>query len=217
MKTINLRNVLCAITFAGMTIFTANPLIAQKENAPSSPQPLPQQFRDMVQGSNSVTSRSGNEYRVVSLNRLNRFWRNAQDSLSNVRQNLKQTQERVGSQDTDLRSLNASIREKDAIIAASEHESSHISVLGLDFPKKGFLNFFWIAVLVLTLLLAGAVYQYRSSQTVTSRTRQDYRRLQHELEEFRKTSLEKERRLRRELQTERNLVEELKVTASQKR
>ncbi|MEO0332088.1 MAG: hypothetical protein AAF223_10430, partial [Bacteroidota bacterium] len=66
------------------------------------------------------------------------------------------------------------------------------------------------------LLLAGAIYQYRSSQKVTSRTRQDYRKIQHELEEFRKTSLEKERRLRRELQTERNLVEELKVT-SQKR
>ncbi len=216
MKTINLRNVLFAITFIGIIIFIANPLVAQEENIPSVPQPLPQQFQEMVQGSNSVTSRSGNEYRVVSLNRLNRFWRNAQDSLKNVRQDLRQTQDRVASQDSELNSLNASIREKDAIIAASEHESTHISVLGLDFPKTGFLNFFWITVLVLALLLAGAIYQYRSSQKVTSRTRQDYRKIQHELEEFRKTSLEKERRLRRELQTERNLVEELKVT-SQKR
>jgi len=72
-------------------------------------------------------------------------------------------------------------------------------------------------VLVLALLLAGAIYQYRNSQKVTSKTRQDYRKLQHEIEEFRKNYLEKERRLRRELQTERNLVEELKVVASQKR
>ncbi|GEM_PF-2528108 len=217
MKTFNLRNTFIAISFVGIMFFIIGSAVAQQENSNPNNQPLPQQFGEMVQESNSVTSKSGNEYRVVSLNRLNRFWKNAQDSLKNVRQDLRQTQERVATQEADLNSVNASVREKDAIIAASDHDSTHISVLGIDFPKSGFLNFFWIAVLVLALLLAAAVYQYRSSQNVTSKTRKDYRKLQHELEEFRKTSLEKERRLRRELQTERNLVEELKVTASQKR
>jgi len=217
MKMINLHNFFLAISLVGIMVLTIRPAVAQQENSDFNNQPLSQQFSEMVQGSNSVTSKSGAEYRVVSRNRLNRFWNNAKDSLTNVRQDLRQTQERVVTQEADLNSMNTSVREKDAIIAASEHDSTHIGVLGMDIPKEGFLNFFWITVLVLALLLGGAIYQYRSSQNVTSRTRKDYRKLQHELEEFRKTSLEKERRLRRELQTERNLVEELKVTASQKR
>ncbi|WKN41175.1 hypothetical protein [Tunicatimonas pelagia] len=217
MKTINLRNIFIAVSFVGIMLFIIGSAVAQQGNGTPTNQPLQQQFSEMVQDSNPVKSKSGAEYRVVSRNRLNRFWGNAKDSLTNVRQDLQQTQERVATQESDLNSMNTSIREKDAIIAASEHDSTHISVLGIDFPKEGFLNFFWIAVLVLVLLLGGAIYQYRNSQKVTSRTRQDYRKLQHELEEFRKTSLEKERRLRRELQTERNLVEELRVTSSQKR
>jgi hypothetical protein len=216
MKTINLQNISLAVLLTVASFLTTYSSYAQEEAASGS-QPLSQQFNEMVQESNSVTSRSGNEYRVVSLNTLNAFWSNARDSLTNVRQALRQTRDQVASQDTELKSLNSSIREKDAIIAASEHDSTHISVLGMDIPKEGFLNFFWITVLVLALLLGGAIYQYRNSQKVTSKTRQDYRKLQHEIEEFRKTSLEKERRLRRELQTERNLVEELKVVASQKR
>nr|WKN36573.1 hypothetical protein K4G66_29875 [Tunicatimonas sp. TK19036] len=213
MKTINLRNVL----FGTFFLWTSFAIAQEAEETATAPQKLPQQFQEMVQESNSVKSSSGNEYKVVSLSRLNRFWENARDSLSNVRQDLRQTLDQVATQDAELKSLNSSIREKDAIVAASEHDSTHISVLGMDIPKEGFLNFFWITVLILALLLGGAIYQYRNSQLVTSRTRQDYRKLQHELEEFRKTSLEKERRLRRELQTERNLVEELKVVASQKR
>jgi len=213
MKTIDLRNIFFATFFLCASIS-----FAQDSDEPAnSPQPLSEQFSQMKEESNSVTSRSGNEYRVVSLNRLNAFWNNARDSLTNVRQELRQSRNQVSTQDADLKSLNSSIREKDAIIAASEHDSTHIGVLGMDIPKEGFLNFFWITMLVLALLLAGAIYQYRNSQKVTSKTRQDYRKLQHEIEEFRKTSLEKERRLRRELQTERNLVEELKVVASQKR
>lgn len=213
MKTINLRNLLFGI----FLLWTSLAFAQEADETENTPQELSQQFQEMVQESNSVKSSSGNEYKVVSLGRLNRFWDNARDSLVNVRQNLRQTLDQVATQDTELKSLNSSIREKDAIVAASEHDSTHISVLGMDIQKDGFLNFFWISVLILALLLGGAIYQYRNSQKVTSRTRQDYRKLQHELEEFRKTSLEKERRLRRELQTERNLVEELKVVASQKR
>ncbi|MEM9674221.1 MAG: hypothetical protein ACFB15_24440 [Cyclobacteriaceae bacterium] len=216
MKTINLQNISLAVLLTVASFLTTYSSYAQEEAASGS-QPLSQQFNEMVQDANPVKSKSGAEYRVVSRNRLNRFWNNAKDSLTNVRQDLQQTQARVATQESDLNTLNSSIREKDAIIAASEHDSTHISVLGMDIPKEGFLNFFWITVLVLALLLGGAIYQYRNSQKVTSKTRQDYRKLQHEIEEFRKTSLEKERRLRRELQTERNLVEELKVVASQKR
>lgn len=178
---------------------------------------LPQQFEDLKERSNTYTSNSNNQYKVVRLSLLNQFWNNVSDSLGDVRLDLRETLGQVDTQEAEIRSLNSSIREKDAIVAASEHDSTHITVLGMDIPKEGFLNFFWIAVLILGLLLGGAIYQYRNSQRVTSRTRQDYRKLQHELEEFRKSSLEKERRLRRELQTERNLVEELKVVASQKR
>jgi predicted nucleic acid-binding Zn-ribbon protein len=213
MKTINLRYVL----FAALVLWASTSFGQEADETETVPMTLPQQFQDLKEKSNTYKSSSNNQYKVVRLTLLNQFWTNISDSLTDIRQELRETQGQVATQEAEIRSLNSSIREKDAIVAASEHDSTHITVLGMDIPKEGFLNFFWITVLILALLLGAAIYQYRNSQRVTSRTRQDYRKLQHELEEFRKSSLEKERRLRRELQTERNLVEELKVVASQKR
>lgn len=211
MKTINFRTSLVGI-FCCLTLS----LYAQNATQPQEPQEegpktLTEQFLFLKKKSNSWQ-----EYKVVKETMLNSFWANIQDSLATFHRQLSETQAKVDAQNEEIQKINETLAAKDKTIQASEHASTHISVLGIDFMKESFVTFFWIAVSVLALLLALAILQYKRSDQVTAKTRHDYRSLQHELEEFRKKALERERKLRRELQTERNTVEELRATTGQK-
>lgn len=213
MKTINFRSTL---TLVGIFCCLTLSLYAQNANQPEEPQEeavntLTEQFLYLKKKSNSWQ-----EYKVVKETMLNNFWANIQDSVATFHRQLSETQAKVDAQNKEIQKVNETLAAKDKTIQASEHASTHISVLGIDVLKESFVTFFWISVSVLALLLGLAIYQYKRSDQVTAKTRHDYRALQHELEEFRKKSLERERKLRRELQTERNTVEELKATAGQK-
>ena len=155
--------------------------------------------------------------KVIRLRNLDEFWANVRDSVATVRQQLNSTQSQIDAHEQEMASMKEELQEGQAAVQASQYDSTHISVLGIDVLKAGFLSFFWITVSILTLMLLIAIYQYRNSKRVTSKTQKNLRALQREIDDFRKKSLEKERKLRRELQTERNHVEELKLMASQKR
>ncbi len=217
MKTINFRTVLVGILCCfSLSLAAQNAATTQTPAQAQAPEEevantLTEQFVLLKKKSNRWQ-----EYRVVKETNLNQFWVNIQDSIANFQQQLNETQAKVVDQNQQIQKLNETITDKDESIQASEHASTHINVLGIDIMKESFLTFFWISVSVLALLLAFAIYQFKRSNRVTAKTRYDFRSLQHELEEFRKTALERERKLRRELQTERNMVEELKAMTGQK-
>ena len=195
----------------------SHPLFAQgvaPVEAPPAYQPttLQEQFVYLKEQSSTYKNK-----KIIREARLNQLWTNVQDSLAQVQNKLTVTQGKIGAQNEEISSLNEKLQEQQQAVSDSEHASTHISVLGIDMLKQNFLSFFWITASILTLLLLGALYQYRNSKLVTSKTQYNLRAIQRELEDFRKKSLEKERKLRRELQTERNRVEELKLVASQKR
>ncbi len=204
----------------GLLIFSTYTLSAQVVAPAEQPipknflpnAPLQEQFVFLKDQSNSYKDK-----KIIREARLNRFWTNVKDSLAQVQQQLTATQAKFNTQGAEIGSLNETITEQQKTVDASEHASTHISVMGIDMLKNSFLSFFWITASILTLLLLVALYQYRNSKQVTSKTQYNLRAIQRELEDFRKKSLEKERKLRRELQTERNRVEELKLVASQKR
>lgn len=211
MKTVNFRNVLvgilCSLSLS-LSAQNANPAEEPEEEAPNT---LSEQFLELKKKSNSYK-----EYKVVKETWLNGLWANIQDSVATVKQDLRETQAKVEAQNQKIQKLNESMAAKDKAVQASEHASTHISVLGMEVLKGSFLTFFWISISILGLLLALALYQYKRSNQLSAKTRKDYHSLQHELEEVRKTSLERERKLRRELQTERNMVEELRTSTGQK-
>ena len=187
--------------------------VAPAEALPAyQPTTLQEQFVYLKEQSSTYKDK-----KIIREARLNRLWTNVQDSLAQVQKKLTATQGKVGAQNEEITSLNGELKAQQQAVNDSEHASTHISVLGMDMLKQNFLSFFWITASILTLLLLGALYQYRNSKQVTSKTQYNLRAIQRELEDFRKKSLEKERKLRRELQTERNRVEELKLVASQKR
>lgn len=192
----------------------SNPLRAQEAAAPPEyvPSTLQEQFVYLKEQLSTYKDK-----KIIREVRLNRLWNNVKDSLAQVQQQLTATQGKVDAQEGEIASLNEDLEAQQQAVSDSEHASTHISVLGINMLKQNFLSFFWIIASILTLLLLGALYQYRNSKRVTSKTQYNLRAIQRELEDFRKKSLEKERKLRRELQTERNRVEELKLVASQKR
>ena len=206
MRTIILR--LLVISLLGLSL---HDVVAQSPTT-QTPSTLNEQFVFLKEESNTYKDK-----KIIRETELNRFWTNVRDSLSQVHQQLALTKNNINARKAEIDTLNAKLESQREMVEESEHASTHISVMGIDILKNSFLSFFWITASVLTLLLLGALYQYRNSKMVTSKTQYNLRAIQRELEDFRKKSLEKERKLRRELQTERNRVEELKLVASQKR
>ena len=211
MRTIILRLLVISILGIGLPGLSLYDAVAQ---APSTrtPSTLQEQFIYLKEESNTYKDK-----KIIRETELNQFWTNVRDSLAQVHRQLARTENNINAQEAEIDTLNARLESQRQMVEESEHASTHISVMGIDILKSNFLSFFWITASVLTLLLLGALYQYRHSKMVTSKTQYNLRAIQRELEDFRKKSLEKERKLRRELQTERNRVEELKLVASQKR
>jgi septal ring factor EnvC (AmiA/AmiB activator) len=200
--------IILGVGFSGLSPVDA---VAQSPST-RTPSTLQEQFVFLKEESNTYKDK-----KIIRETELNQFWTNVRDSLAQVHQQLARTKNNINAQEAEIDTLNARLESQRQMVEESEHASTHISVLGIDILKNSFLSFFWITASVLTLLLLGALYQYRHSKMVTSKTQYNLRAIQRELEDFRKKSLEKERKLRRELQTERNRVEELKLVASQKR
>ncbi|MGB3850748.1 MAG: hypothetical protein WA958_12330 [Tunicatimonas sp.] len=211
MKTIILHSLAICTLSISLQGFLSQDAIAQAASN-YKPSTLREQFVFLKEESNTYKDK-----KIIRVTELNRFWTNVRDSLKQVHEQLALTQNNINTQGAEIDTLNSKLESQRAMVEESEHASTHISVMGIDILKNNFLSFFWITASVLTLLLLGALYQYRNSRMVTSKTQYNLRAIQRELEDFRKKSLEKERKLRRELQTERNRVEELKLVASQKR
>ena len=211
MKTIILRLSVVGLLTVSLFELSSHNAVAQTSST-GSPSTLREQFVFLKEESNTYKDK-----KIIRETELNRFWTNVRDSLVQVHQQLALTKNNINTQKAEIDTLNARLESQREMVEESEHASTHISVMGIDVLKSNFLSFFWITASVLTLLLLGALYQYRNSKMVTSKTQYNLRAIQRELEDFRKKSLEKERKLRRELQTERNRVEELKLVASQKR
>ena len=208
-----MKTVLQRTLAIGLLCIGFHSLLAQEAASPEyTPSTLQEQFVYLKEQSNTFENK-----KIIREAQLNLLWTNVQDSLAQVHQQLGATQDKVAAQNDEISSLNEDLKAQQQAVNDSEHASTHITVLGIDMLKQNFLSFFWITASILTLLLLGALYQYRNSKRVTSKTQYNLRAIQRELEDFRKKSLEKERKLRRELQTERNRVEELKLVASQKR
>lgn len=215
MKTATFIKIVCRwILLLGFLCVGSLTLLAQinteEQIAPDAS--LQQQFIYLKENANTYKDK-----KIVRETALNQFWTNVRDSVATVRQQLNASQSQINAHEQEMASMKEELQEGQAAVQASEYDSTHISVLGINVLKAGFLSFFWITVSILTLMLLIAIYQYRNSKRVTSKTQKNLRALQREIDDFRKKSLEKERKLRRELQTERNHVEELKLMASQKR
>lgn len=153
-------------------------------------------------------SESFKQYKVIERQALNAFWQTTQDSIAQLKANLKTEQELTASQEDTINQLNQTINTKDEEIAELETQTSTIEVFGLDVSKSTyiFISFFSVGVLIIVLIVF--LYRFKENNRIARAKVIEYDKLHNEFEEYKRKALEKQMKLRRELQTERNKLEE---------
>ena len=190
-------------------------MVLGQETAPTpTPQPqqevivlqdLDQQFQYLKQKSETYQT-----YKVIKEYRLNAFWKNVMDSTRLTKNKLTEAREQLAGKEEEVQNLQKDLEDNQQQLEQANHESTRISVLGVDVLKSNYVFGMWGLVAGLVALLAIMIAKFKNSNYTTTRVKKDFRELSEEYEEFKKRSREKEIKLKRELQTEVNTVEELK-------
>ncbi|WP_017731025.1 hypothetical protein [Nafulsella turpanensis] len=186
---------------------------AYAQDEPTGPPTLEEQFRSMKSASNSYQ-----EYKVVKETLLDQFYSNVRDSLSTIRQDILEAQNKISAQQQEITRLQDELEEQQLAVEDSQYDIEHIEFLGIDVQKATYSTIVWSIIGILLIILAIAIYKYKSSNKVAVKKKNEYETLDTEFNEFKIRAREKETRLMRDLQTERNAVEELnqRLSSSQK-
>lgn len=199
------------IIFYFLMIGMGSTAFAQDE--PTGPPTLEEQFRSLKDESNSYQ-----EYKVVRETLLDQFYSNVRDSLITIRQDILDAQNKITAQQQEITRLQEELEERQLAVEDSQYDIEHIEFLGIDVQKTTYSTIVWSIIAILLIILAVAIYKYKSSNKVAVKKKNEYESLDNEFNEFKIRSREKETRLMRDLQTERNAVEELnqRLASSQK-
>lgn len=167
-------------------------------------QSLTERYRLMK--SNSQTFQ---DYKVIKEFVLDGVWKIVMDSINGQKLLLKQSLENVSKLEASLKSVELILKKERDAAAQVGFDSTHISLLGIDFNKSTFLalvSFVFAGCVILISLTIGRMNFMRvrmKEKTMIADL------INNEYEEFKRKALEKQTKLSRELQTERNKIEEL--------
>jgi hypothetical protein len=149
-------------------------------------------------------SQTYQDYKVIKENVLDGVWKIIQDSLQAKDAALKNVQANVSRLKEELNQTNIALKAKEQSMEEVVHASTHITVLGIDFKKQGFLT---LVVIVFLVLLAGIGLVAARLKMLHSSMREKADLLDltsKEYDEYKRKALEKQTKLSRELQDERN-------------
>jgi hypothetical protein len=149
-------------------------------------------------------SNSYQEFKVVKKTWLHTLKKQVIDSVNKQKSEIITLSETIGSQKTNVVSLEKKITELNNTIAQISTDKENISFLGTDLKKGDFKNIFWAIISVLTLLLAFFIYQFKNSNSTTQAIKKQLSDIEKDFEEHRKVALEREQKVMRKLQDELN-------------
>jgi len=155
-------------------------------------------------------SESYSEYKVIRTYVLDGMWKIAMDSMQARKTALKDAHGTIARLENEIASANATMKSKDAAVAEMEHDSSHITVLGIDILKAVFISTVGIIILGLLVLLGLLVARVKWVQSSMREKIENADALSHEFEEYKRNALDKQMKLSRELQDERNKLHDLR-------
>jgi F0F1-type ATP synthase membrane subunit b/b' len=155
-------------------------------------------------------SQTYNDYKVIKETVLDGFWKIIKDSIAAKQTTLRERQQAIAKLNTDLRQTQAALKEKETSMAAVVHDSTHITVLGIDFTKSVFISTVGIIFLILLVFL-GLVSARLKMIHGSMRERADaFNSLSTEFEDYKRKAMEKQTKLSRELQNERNRLSDMR-------
>ena len=161
----------------------------------------------LAQQYNEVVTRSGSYkiYKNVQKTKIEKLWRNVNDSLQHQKQLLKQSKAEL---EKSAQSIEAMQAEIDGF-KASGSSIGILSTIGKSVNGSSYSMYLWGALLLLAAALAYAILRMRSAVKEANYRIALYDQLFEELRENRSKANEREKKFARELQTARNRVEEL--------
>ena len=164
---------------------------------------LQERFGIMKEGSETYS-----DYKVVKGYVLDGMWKITMDSLKVQKTLLREANLSIVQLQGQLDSAKNVIEKKDSSMEDMVHASTHINVLGIDWPKVGFISTVGIIFLAL-LALAGIMFARVRWTHHAMREKTDMvDSLSNEFEEYKRKALDKQMKLSRELQNERNKLSE---------
>lgn len=179
--------------------------VATVHQEPKNPD-LSERYKFMK--SNSQTFQ---DYKVIKEFVLDGVWEIVMDSVKGQRLLIKQSEENKMQLEAHLLSVEMTLKKEREAAAEIQHDSTHISILGIDFKKSTFLTFATFVLAAFVLLISIAVGNMKVMRTRMKEKIVIADMITHEYEEFKRKALEKQTKLSRELQNERNRIEELKI------
>lgn len=104
----------------------------------------------------------------------------------------------------------AALKKKEESMQEIVHDSTHITVLGIDFTKSVFLTTITVIVLALVGIVAVGVMRLKAMFRSQKDRADAFNELSNEYEDYKRKAMDKQTKLSRELQNERNRLSEMR-------
>ena len=156
-------------------------------------------------------SQTFQDYKVIKEIVLDGVWKIVMDSVKRQRLLIKQSEENKMQLAANLLSVEMTLKKERETATEVQYNSTHISILGIDFKKSTFLTLATFVLAAFVLLISITVGNMKVMRTRMKEKIMIADMITHEYEEFKRKTLEKQTKLSRELQNERNRIEELKI------
>lgn len=142
------------------------------------------------------------DYKVVKIERLNKFEANVQDSLELFKSNLNNSNEKLMKQGKEIVALNAEMQDLKNQLDKTIRTKNSVSLFGFQLSKSYYNTVMWGAILVL-LVVAGICFMlFKRSNLITQETKSTLEEVREEFDNHRKNALVREQKLARKLQDE---------------
>ncbi len=143
-------------------------------------------------------------HKVIKRTSIDKFYRNATDSLSNSYKEIATLNNRIDLQQINIDSLNSQVSQLQAGLTQVEKEKNSFSLFGILLKKNTYNTLLWGLILGLGGALALFVYRFKRSHALTTKARNSYEKTKTAFDAFRQKTLENEQVLMRRLQDELN-------------
>lgn len=156
-------------------------------------------------------SQTFQDYKVIKEITLDGFWKIVMDSVNGQNILVAKTKENNARLEADLNVAELTLKKEREAASQVLYDSTHISIVGIDFSKKVFLIITSVILVAFVLLISFIIGNMKLMRSNMKEKIVIADLISHEYEGFKRKTLEKQTKLSRELQNERNKLEELKT------
>lgn len=151
------------------------------------------------------------DYKVIKGFVLDGVWKIVMDSVKSQKLLITGANETISQLKGSLETAQITLIKERESVAGIVNDSTHISLLGIDFKKSVFLILVAIVFSAFVLIISFIAGKMKLMRAIMKEKIVIADVVTHEYEEFKRKALEKQTKLSRELQSERNKMEELKI------